>query len=282
MLITNVLRLASLSLCLFFSANLAAETLFTATYKGKHSGISIKLTRELEQLSETEFRLHSKAKSFIGSITELSQFKLENGTIIPSQYDYSRKLFGRKSVQTLSFDWEHKHADYKRSDKPERNATYALTPNALDPSLYQLKLQQELFRGQDTFNFDFAKDGRMKNIAFSVTSKSTQYRLDKRELEATQVERINYGKEKKTEILLLPALQYQIAEIVHTETDGSQYKLSLVDFKSDRDALSRFYNAISITENTDSSELAKQSSNILMVPERTGLGIMADESINSQ
>jgi len=147
MLITNVLRLASLSLCLFFSASLAAETLFTATYKGKHSGISIKLTRELEQLSETEFRLHSKAKSFIGSITELSQFKLENGTIIPSQYDYSRKVFGRKSVQTLSFDWENKHADYKRSDKPERNATYALTPNALDPSLYQLKLQQELFRG---------------------------------------------------------------------------------------------------------------------------------------
>lgn len=248
MLAKHSLRVTLLLLFVSYSGISCAEALFTATYKGKHSGISIKLVKQLEQISTSEFHLRADATSFIGSIKELSRFNVQDGQILPSQYDYVRRVFGRESSQKLYFDWETLRATYRRKDKPKKNADYALIRNALDPSLYQLKLQQELFKGKQRFYFDFAKDGRMKNLEFQLTPTPSKYVLGENEFAAVKVERINQPDKKKTEILLIPALQYQIAEIVHTEEDGSRYKLSLVEFESKSEALAGFYNSISVAK----------------------------------
>ena len=222
----------------------SSENLFTATYKGRHSGIGIKLVRELEQKSDSDFVLKSKATSFIGSITERSEFERSEGLLIPHKYDYTRKVFGSESLQALHFNWETMQANFRREDKPHKNKGYSLLSGALDPSLYQLKLQQELFKGKHTFSFDFAKGGKMKKMEFQRLEKPTTYKLGDKEYVAVEVERINQPDKKRTNILLIPTLSFQIAKITHTEEDGSKYQIQLIDFESDTTKLADFYHSL--------------------------------------
>lgn len=245
-LLNNIMKKLALIVFATLSALFAHadDTLFTATYEGRHTGVKITLTRTLEQRSQESFVLHSKASSFLGSISETSDFMLVNRNIIPQQYDYERKVFGAKSLQSLHFDWTNMQANFRRKDKAEKNKDYALVPGALDPSLYQLKLQQELHAGKQKFAFDFAKGGRMKKLEFELSQQKTIYTLAGRDFEAVQVFRVNQPDEKETDIILIPALNYQIAKIVHTEEDGSKYQLKLVSFESAPKKLSTFYKSI--------------------------------------
>lgn len=220
-----------------------AETLFEATYKGRHTGIGITLVRKLEQKSDIAFSLNSKASSFVGSITENSQFNRIDGTLVPQRYDYVRSVFGKKSKQYLMFDWEKNEARYRREDKAEKNADFNLVDNALDPSLYQLKMQQELSSGNTKFEFDFAKDGRLKYREFEVTGES-EYELENKTYKAVKVERINKDDDKETHILLIPALNYQIAKITHVDEDGSEYNIRLKAFEANEEALENFYSSL--------------------------------------
>lgn len=233
--------------CILFSQVAAAnENLFTATYKGRHSGINIKLVRSLDHIANNQYSLSSNATSFIGAIEELSLFSRQNGKLVSEHYNYTRKALGMKSKQTLKFDWENNKAKYRRADKPKKNKDYALLPGALDPSLYQLKLQQELYKGKSQFSFDFAKGRRMKKMEFRLLDNRSTYTIAGRELETVEVERINQPDKKQTHIFLIPALNFQIAKIVHTEEDGSSYKVELTDFKADFNKLAEFYNSINI------------------------------------
>lgn len=245
-LINVIMKKLALVVLIIVSAQFAHadSTLFTATYEGRHTGVKITLTRTLVQQSLESFVLHSKANSFLGSINETSDFMLSNRNIIPQQYDYERRVFGAKSLQSLHFDWTNMVAQFRRKDKPEKNKDYTLIPGALDPSLYQLKLQQELHAGKRKFEFDFAKGGRMKKLEFKLSEQPIKYTLSGRDFEAVQVYRVNQPDEKETDIILIPALNYQIAKIVHTEEDGSKYQLKLIHFESDAEKLSTFYKSI--------------------------------------
>ncbi len=156
------------------------------------------------------------------------------------------RFFGRKSHQELNFDWTQSLVRYTRTDKPEKNAEFTLEqPNVLDPSLYQLKLQQELSQGAKQFRFTFAKDSRIKDMDFTVTGQ-TEYEMGDDTYTAVIVERINQPDDRETEILLVPELNYQIARIVHTEEDGSSYTIRLAEYKGKKDALQRFYARIGL------------------------------------
>ncbi|WP_370978038.1 DUF3108 domain-containing protein [Agaribacterium sp. ZY112] len=218
------------------------KTLFTASYEGRHSGMKIGMVRSLKKDAKG-YALSANASNFLGKINELSRFTLTNKQLIAQHYNYERSIFGKGSKQRIRFDWQANKAYYRRDDKPQKNKDFDIKLGTLDPSLYQLKLQQEVAQGKKHFELEFVKDSKVKTLEFHQTG-LTSYELKNQELEAIQVERINKDDKKQTLILLAPKLNYQIVKIVHTEEDGSSHTIKLKDYQGDNTAMKEFYQAI--------------------------------------
>lgn len=230
------------------------DLLFKADYKGRHTGIGIKISKSLIQIDENRFVLKSHAKSFVGHIEEESHFLVSGSQLIPVFYQYNRKIFGRTSNQGITFDWKEKTASFTRSDKPQRNKVYAIEAGTLDPSLYQLKLQQQLFHKEQALSYRFAKDSGIREMDFAITG-DTNYEMDSENYAALQVERINQKKDKFTSIIVIPELNYQIAQIDHTDEDGSTHTIKLHAYEADQEKLLAFYQRISEPPQQESDSL---------------------------
>lgn len=107
-----------------------AETiLFTAKYKGKHSGLSITSTRELTQKDDGSYEFFSKVKSTFASIEETSIFTLGDEPqriMIPQSYQYERRILGASTKEWINFDWVNFVAHYERKGKPEKSREHKL------------------------------------------------------------------------------------------------------------------------------------------------------------
>ena len=232
------------------------NTLFSATYKGKLSGFSVKTKRTLIERSPNHYELKSVARNALASITEQSFFqvaapsstettssnKLTDTTIqlIPEKYLYERKILGASSQQHLLFDWNNLTAQYIRKDKPEKNKSHQILAGMLDPSLYQLKLQQDAHTGQKTFHYRYPKTWKINTMDFTLSAETT-FQLEKTTYHAIQLKRINQDDEKQTLVTLIPDLHFQIAKITHTEEDGKSYSITLTDFSANDKKLHAFY-----------------------------------------
>lgn len=231
------------------------NTLFSATYKGKLSGFSVKTKRTLIELSPNHYELKSVARNALASITEQSFFQVSapstettssnnaTGTttqFIPEKYLYERKILGANSQQQLLFDWSNLTAQYIRKDKPKKNKSHQILQGMLDPSLYQLKLQQDAHTGQKTFHYRYPKTWKINTMDFTLNGETT-FQLDKTTYDAIQLKRIHQDDEKQTQITLIPDLHFQIAEITHTEEDGKSYSITLTDFRANDTKLHEFY-----------------------------------------
>lgn len=230
------------TLCLIVvSFNIKADdNYFTATYKGKLSGFSVTTQRTLTHTGNNEFNLTSEAKNGFASIEETSLFKKIDSQFIPTQYTYHRKIIGMQSKQYIHFDWDTLIAQYTRKDKPKKNTTHKLEKGLLDPSLYQLKLQQDLNAKSTTFYYQYPKEWKIKTMEFAIT-KETTFELNQKNYKAIELERINQPDKKRTQIIVIPELFFQIAKITHTEENGKQYALTLNKFTYDKEKLAHFY-----------------------------------------
>lgn len=236
------------------------NTLFSATYKGKLSGFSVKTKRTLIELAPHHYELKSVAKNAFASITETSFFhvpvpattktvsnnEITNSEItdttlfIPEKYLYERKILGAGSQQQLLFNWSNLTAQYIRKDKPEKNKSHQILSGMLDPSLYQLKLQQDAHTGQKVFHYRYPKTWKINTMDFAL-SEETTFQLGKTTYDAIQLKRINQDDKKQTYVILIPDLHFQIAKITHTEEDGKNYSITLTDFSANDKKLNEFY-----------------------------------------
>ena len=233
------------------------STLFSATYKGKLSGFSVKTKRTLVERSPNHYELKSVAKNALASITEQSFFHVsplsatskaevnnnithKTTSFVPEKYLYERKILGASSQQQLLFDWNNLTAQYTRKDKPEKNTSHHILHGMLDPSLYQLKLQQDAYTGQKTFHYQFPKTWKINTMDFALNGETT-FELNNTTYNAIQLKRINQDDEKETHVVLIPDLHFQIAEITHTEEDGKSYSIRLTDFSANDKKLHEFY-----------------------------------------
>lgn len=224
------------------SAGHAETQLYEATYKGKYSGIGITMVKRLVKSDEGFYQLHAEADNFLGSISETSTFIVSSGHIVPALYEYKRAIFGKSSEQRLLYDWDKNSVAYTRSDKPEKNKQFELHSGVLDPSLYQLKLQQELAHGVKHFKLTFAKDSRIKTNEFKIQGE-THYKLKNVDYPAVIIERVNQPDDSNTLITVIPKLGHMIAEIEH-EDDGTRYQIHLSDVQISDNELNRFYESI--------------------------------------
>lgn len=247
----RTVRTVTLSMIVFFAgASQADTTLFTAKYKGKHSGLTITSTRELRQRDDGTFLFKSKVKSTFASITEQSVFTLGSAPqkiMIPQSYHYERSVFGAKTKEWINFDWENFVAHYEREKKPEKARTHELVIGMLDVPLYQLQLQRDVLAGEEQLHYTFVKPHKIKALAFQVDGEDTINVGDKA-YKAIKVSRVNTEDDKETTVWLIPEFNYQIGKIVHVEEDGASYKIDLTSYSSNNALFDRFYQPAKVIE----------------------------------
>ncbi|MBU2986028.1 DUF3108 domain-containing protein [Saccharophagus degradans] len=221
----------------------AETTLFTAKYKGKHSGLSITSTRELTQKDDGSYEFFSKVKSTFASIEETSIFTLGDEPqriMIPQSYQYERRILGASTREWINFDWENFVAHYERKGKPEKSREHKLVIGMLDVPLYQLQLQRDLIAGKTSLYYAFVKPHKIKSLAFKVEGEDTIH-VGNKAYKAIKVARINTEDDKETFVWLIPELNYQIGKIVHVEEDGSSYRIDLTSYQSSEKLFDNFY-----------------------------------------
>lgn len=213
-----------------------AEPLFIAVYQGKYSSLNITMTRTLEQ-SGNNYRLTSKATSFMARIDESSFFSVKKQQLQPLTYDYSQKIFGVKRHELLTFDWQKNTATFTKNNKT--SGSIPLPPYALDPTLYQLQLQRDLTNNptQGELSYTFVRRNQTKTYAFTRQAEDT-LQVNGKAYKALIYARINSG-DRQTRIWLIPDLDYVIAKIQHIEDDGDTYEVLLSQYQS-RPSLTSF------------------------------------------
>lgn len=221
------------------SAFAQAAPIFSATYEGSYANLDIEMVRELHPKGANQFELQSKAKSFMASIEESSQFTHQGAAFIPTHYHYKRKIFGVKKEEALQFDWQANKATYFKNRSQE--AVTALASGMLDPSLYQLQLQTALANNpaQKEFAVSFARRSQVKNYTFKQVGKSP-ITVQGKTYHAIELKRANDG-DKETHLWFIPELDYTLAKIQHTE-DGEQHSMTLIRYHSSAE-LTQFMSA---------------------------------------
>ncbi len=223
------LRLVTLGLLtLVLSSTSYAQPLFTAEYQGTYGSMNIKMVRTLEQSGDT-YTLQSTATSFMAKINEVSRFSRQNTDFIAEHYHYERKIFGVKKNEFLAFDWAKKQVLYTKGKKSI--STQELTLHTLDPTLYQLQLQQDLTLNpqQKSFSYTFARRNQIKTYHFERQAKET-ISFKGKQYSALVLARTQDDSLKATRLWLIPELEYTLAKIQHTEEDGDTYQVLLTDY----------------------------------------------------
>lgn len=239
--------------------------LYEATYEGELSGWNISLERALIKRDDTyEFR--SKAKNLFASVTEQSTFQLSDGHILPHYYEYARKIFGRKTIESLRFDWENQVAVYDRSDRPKNRKEHKLDGPTLDPALYQLSLQADLANDNKDLVYDFLKRKKRKRYHFTLQTKEP-LKLGNDTFKAVVV---NYeDDDKSTRVWLLAEHGYIIGKIVHRD-DGDTYELELAKLKINNKPLEAFYSHIATASKKSAQSLESSQSSEIDAKSPTG------------
>lgn len=226
--------------------------IYRAVYEGKFSGWNVEMTRTLSKQADGAYVFSSVAKNMFASISETSTFTIDDHATKPLSYLYARKVFGRKARESIDFNWQRKVAFYGRSDRPQNNTEHPIQDHYLDPSLYQLMLQTDLFHnnlsnGKKVLTYDFIKRKQIKHYRFEFL-KEGELKLQDRSYKSTVVVREDEDKSKRTEVWVVPELDYQIARIEHTDGDGDTYKAELVEYRVQGDKLRKFYSQLAPSE----------------------------------
>lgn len=230
------------------------QLLMSATYQARISGWNVELERTLTQYPSGRYALRSYASKLIASIEETSVFTIKNGLIQPLEYRYHRNVFGRKATEKIVYDWEKQRAYYTRSDREQNNTEHKLTPGLLDPALYQLAIQADLAKGHNGLHYSFIKRKRIEHYQLEAKEDETVSFADKN-YAAIVVLREDPDSDKSTKVWTVPALNYIVAKIEHTDKKGDEFEINLTKFATAESALNDFYSAFSNNSNKQESSI---------------------------
>lgn len=200
------------------------------------------MVRTLSKGEDQQYKFTSFAENMLASLTEESVFKKTNDGIQSLSYLYLRKVFGKKKEETVNFDWVNNTAEYKRSDRSDRNTSHTLNGGELDPALYQLLLQRDVYLNKDKLSFTFVKDRRIKTYNFEHLGED-KIKIHNKTYKALKLHRSN-AEDSDTFVWLVPELDYQIGKLVHKD-DGSTYEVEMIRYRANRDAVKAFYETAS-------------------------------------
>jgi len=206
---------------------LAAElTPFSASYTADSSQVPISGTanRELVQEEGGLWRLSFNASMLIGSFSESSHFRLQNGQVQPLDYQTQRSALGKTRESNLSFNWAGKQVSGSHRGKP---LSLALNAGVLDKSSYQAALQRDLAAGKKTMQYAIVDGDEIEIQQFRVLGEE-QVKTGVGQLAAIKVERVREGGAgRQTRLWFAKDWEFLLVRLEQVEKDGKSYQIML-------------------------------------------------------
>ncbi|MBL6689586.1 MAG: DUF3108 domain-containing protein [Pseudomonadales bacterium] len=230
-------RLLILPLLTFFSCFVHAIDLqpYRAEYQGKYQGVPVKAKgmRELSRLEDGSYRLTSSASATFMKVKEVTEFNLREGLVVPTAYDYQRKVFGRKKKESVTFDWSAMRASHE-------GTTSKLAPGTLDKLGYQVQLRMDVAQTLDTdessqplLAYTIADEEKRKDYHFVLLGEET-LSTPAGELRTVALERYREDKDRRTTVWLALDHQLLLVRLKQEEPDkGFELNLERFEFGSD-------------------------------------------------
>ncbi len=169
------LRLLALFCILASQLACTATTIppYEATYTTKLRGIKITGIRKFEITGENTYKISWKAKALWMRLNEWSEFEIiNNRTIRPLSYHYTRKGLGTDRPVHIYFDWKNGIAN---GSKGKKEYQFDLPSGTLDRLSYQFQLQMDLLEKprKKSFSYNVASHNKIKIYTFDFQGNET-------------------------------------------------------------------------------------------------------------
>jgi len=229
-------RLPVLLLLTVFSCFAHAMDLqpYTAEYRGEYQGLPVKAKgiRQLSQLEDGSYRLTSSASAMFMNVEEVSEFRLHEGRVVPTSYDYQRKTLGKTKAESVTFDWQAMRASHE-------GTTSELVTGTLDKLGYQVQLRLDVAEalGKDTsqspeLEYTIADEEKRKAYRFTFIGEET-LSTPAGELRTIAVERYREDRDRRTTVWLALDHQLLLVRLKQEEPDkGFELNLERFEFSS--------------------------------------------------
>lgn len=204
-----------------------------ASYKSNiQKGIKLKgkATRELKQLSESQWLYRFDVESFAADITESVRLEWDGTAVRPLDYDYLLSgLFIKDKYQKIKFDWSNNTATGKHNGK---NWKVDLLDNSLDRLGYQLQLLVDVERQRSTqetklMSYEILHRGKHRPSQFEIVGQET---LSTRKGEWQTIKVIKKraaDKKRETTLWFSAEHPFLLMKMIQIEKDGERYELNL-------------------------------------------------------
>ena len=141
-------------------------SLYSADYSARFSGLKIEAVQRLEEIEPGIYRESLTAKNVLGKIDEQSIFSLtDKQQLRPTEYRYSRSVFGRTKLEVQHFDWQQNILHYQKNDNRKETA---LKAGQLDMITHRLQLRRDLNAGLTAFSYPVISRGKLKQYDYRV------------------------------------------------------------------------------------------------------------------
>ncbi len=202
---------------------------YYAEYRGEYQGLPVKAkgVRELIQREDGSYQLTSSASAMFMKVSEVTNFELINGIIVPQNYQYQRSMMGKKKAEQVRFDWNAGLASHE-------DTTSTLEPGTLDKLSYQVQLRLDVARALETSNTDkleytIADEEKRKQYQFSFIGEQT-LTTPLGELRTIAVQRQREDRNRRTTVWL--ALDHDLLLVrLKQEQPDSGFELNLKNFR---------------------------------------------------
>lgn len=198
---------------------------YQATYEANIKtkvGFSGTLKRSLTKTTDGQWQFKDKISSLLASIDESSQLNITNNKVQPIDYNYLRKVLGKKKKRHIEFDWKNNSA-VNRDKK-----SFPLKANTQNRLSYQLQLQLDLQQGKrGKFSYPVAKGDSIDTMKF-VEVGTELVKTPMGNIKSIKL-KLDRGANAKRETYIWFSLKHNfvITQLRQTESDGKSYSIVL-------------------------------------------------------
>lgn len=215
---------------------------YEVSYEAKALGISATAFRSQTLTSPQHYTLENSLTltvfgANVGSVAETSEYRWEDGTIIPLRYSYEQTGISASS-EHIDFDWDSGVAE---SSSDNEKWQLELIPGALDKLSFSVQIGQDIAGQQlEEFHYQVLDEDAIDEHLYRITDREI---LDTPlgKLNTVKIERIRSSQSRrKTTVWLASDWDYMLVRLEQISSSGTETELSIKAATVDGTAVSGF------------------------------------------
>ena len=220
---------ALLTCLLTTSAHSSEPRPYDATYTAKALGFSATAFRRQTLTAPEHFTLENSLSltvlgANVGTLNETSEFRWEDGTIVPLHYEYAQTGLSA-SVESIEFDWEN---DLAESNSNDESWQLELSPGVLDKLSYSVQIGQDILsKDLEEFRYEVLDEDQFDDHLYQITATEV---LDTPlgRLNTVKIERIRSSESRRsTTVWLASDWDYLLVRLEQVSSSGTETELSI-------------------------------------------------------